>query len=160
MLKAVRLTHMYLGVFLAPSLLFFAFTGALQTFSLHESHMKGYTPPLWLLHLSQMHKNQTFWVPRRPVPPSAAPAIPKPAPASKPAAATPTPVPKPAAATPPMRDLHAPSPMKFFFVFVALGLFTTTLLGVYMSYKYNRNKFAVTATLIAGIVIPGILSFF
>jgi hypothetical protein len=150
MLKFVRLTHMYLGVFLAPSILFFAFTGALQSFSLHESHSANYTPPNWLVHMSQMHKNQTLHIPvRKPAPP-------------KPASATPAPAPKPVAAptTPAARDIHSPTPMKFFFVFVALGLIVSTCLGLYMSYKFNRNKVAVTATLAAGIAIPALLTLF
>jgi hypothetical protein len=152
MLKFVRLTHMYLGVFLAPSILFFAFTGALQSFSLHESHSANYTPPSWLVHMSQMHKNQTFYVPPRPTPP------PKPVSAAKlpPPAAKPTATPGQPAA----RDLHAPSPMKFFFVFVALGLVISTCLGLYMSYKFNRNKVAVTLTLVAGIAVPALLTLF
>jgi hypothetical protein len=147
MLKFARLTHMYLGVFLAPSILFFAFTGALQSFSLHESHSANYTPPSWLVHMSQMHKNQTFHIPvRKPAPPKAAAA---------------TSAPKPTPATPAAeRDIHSPSPMKFFFVFVALGLIVSTCLGLYMSYKFNRNKIAVTATLVAGIAIPALLTLF
>jgi len=31
LLKYLRLLHLYTGVFIAPALLFFAFTGALQT---------------------------------------------------------------------------------------------------------------------------------
>jgi len=148
MLKFVRLTHMYLGVFLAPSILFFAFTGALQSFSLHESHSANYTPPSWLVHMSQMHKNQTFHIPVR------KPALPKPA------SATPAPKPIAGPAAPTERDIHAPSPMKFFFVFVALGLIVSTCLGLYMSYKFNRDKIAVTATLVAGIAIPALLTLF
>jgi uncharacterized iron-regulated membrane protein len=152
MLKFARMTHMYLGVFLAPSILFFAFTGALQSFSLHESHSATYTPPRWLVHMSQMHKNQTFHVPVRP------PAPPKPTSAAKlpPAASRPAATP----ANPVERDIHAPSPMKFFFVFVALGLIVSTCLGLYMSYKFNRNKIAVTATLLAGIAVPALLTLF
>ena len=45
-LRYVRLTHLYLGVFIAPAILFFAFTGALQTFSLHETTRgSNYKPP-------------------------------------------------------------------------------------------------------------------
>jgi hypothetical protein len=50
--------------------------------------------------------------------------------------------------------------MKFFFVFVALGLIVSTCLGLYMSYKFNRNKIAVTATLLAGIAVPALLTLF
>ena len=142
LLKTVRLIHMYLGVFLAPSILFFAFTGALQSFSLHESHRANYTPPTWLLHLAQMHKNQTLEIPvKKPAPPTALQTAPPKPPAPKPAG-------------PPAKDIHAPSPMKFYFLFVALGLVVSTLLGLYMSYKFNRNRTAVTGTLLAGIIVP------
>jgi hypothetical protein len=142
LIKAVRLIHMYLGVFLAPSILFFAVTGALQSFSLHESHSANYTPPSWLVHLSQMHKNQTLEVPvKKPAPPNALQAAPAKPPAPKPVG-------------PPAKDIHAPSPMKFFFLFVALGLTVSTVLGLYMSYKFNRNRAAVNGTLLAGIIIP------
>jgi uncharacterized iron-regulated membrane protein len=36
-LKAIRLTHHYTGVFFAPTILFFAITGSLQMFGLHET---------------------------------------------------------------------------------------------------------------------------
>ncbi len=47
LLKYTRLVHLYLGVFITPALLFFAFTGALQTFSLHETTVAAATsrPP-------------------------------------------------------------------------------------------------------------------
>ena len=69
-LKYTRVTHLYLGVFTAPALLFFAFTGALQTFSLHETtHSSNYKPPAWAVTLAQIHKKQTSVVPVRKFPP-------------------------------------------------------------------------------------------
>jgi len=47
--------------------------------------------------------------------------------------------------------------MKIFFLMVAIGLFLSTVTGVYMTYKYNRNRFVLTGLLIAGIVIPLLL---
>ncbi len=47
--------------------------------------------------------------------------------------------------------------MKIFFLLVAIGLFTSTLTGIYMSYKFIRNKLVVTALLIAGTIIPLLL---
>ncbi len=45
-LRYTRLVHLYIGVFIAPALLFFALTGALQTFSLHETTRgSSYKPP-------------------------------------------------------------------------------------------------------------------
>src|ERR1700754_4472618 len=69
-LRAVRLIHLYLGVFTAPALLFFAFTGAMQTFSLHETTRgSNYKPPAWAVTLGQIHKKQTPVVPVRKLPP-------------------------------------------------------------------------------------------
>src|ERR1700735_5679183 len=77
LLKSIRLIHLYIGVFIAPALIFFAFTGALQTFSLHETTRgSSYKPPAWIVTLGQLHKKQTTVGPvRKPVPPEkAAPA--------------------------------------------------------------------------------------
>jgi hypothetical protein len=48
-------------------------------------------------------------------------------------------------------------PLKIFFVVVSLGLLTSTLTGIYMACKYDRNKVLVTALLLAGAVIPLVL---
>ena len=37
-LATVRLAHYYVGVFFAPWIIFFAFTGVLQVFKLHETY--------------------------------------------------------------------------------------------------------------------------
>jgi hypothetical protein len=157
-LKYVRLTHLYFGVFITPALLFFAFTGALQTFSLHETTRgSSYKPPAWAVTLGQIHKKQTPIVPpKRPQPAEAAPAHTdnpdKPhhgdaksadAPSAAQQQPTASPIPK-----------HNPLPLKIFFLIVAIGLFTSTLTGLYMSYKFIRNKALITALLLAGIIIP------
>src|SRR3982750_3650156 len=73
LLRYLRLIHLYTGVFIAPAVLFFAFTGALQTFSLHETTRgSSYKPPAWAVLLAQIHKKQTPVVPvRKPPPPGA-----------------------------------------------------------------------------------------
>jgi hypothetical protein len=151
LLRYTRLTHLYLGVFITPALIFFAITGALQTFSLHETTRgSSYKPPAWIVTLAQLHKKQTTVVPIRKLPPpekAAAPADKSQSSPSAPAQPTPA-VPKP-------RTL----PLKLFFLLVSIGLFTSTITGLYMSYKYLRNRVLVTAILIAGIVIPIILPF-
>jgi len=40
-MKSIRQSHFYLGLFFALSIIFFLFTGALQTFSLHEDKEPG-----------------------------------------------------------------------------------------------------------------------
>ncbi len=60
-LKQVRQLHLYLGTFFAPSILFFALTGALQLFGLHEGHPgEKYQPPAWVAKLGSIHKDQTI----------------------------------------------------------------------------------------------------
>src|SRR5580700_7720428 len=63
-LRFLRKVHLYIGIFTTPALLFFAFTGALQTFSLHETTQgSSYKPPAWIATLAQIHKKQTDIVP-------------------------------------------------------------------------------------------------
>src|ERR1700759_3804004 len=77
LLKYLRLVHLYIGVFITPAVLFFAFTGALQTFSLHETTRgSSYKPPAWAVVLGQIHKKQPPGLPARKPPPQARPAEP------------------------------------------------------------------------------------
>ncbi len=148
-LRYIRLTHLYLGVFITPALIFFAFTGALQTFSLHETTRgSSYKPPAWIVTLAQVHKKQTTVVPVRKLP---AP--------EKAAAPTDKSQPDAAAHQPPAVPKPHTLPLKIFFLVVSIGLFTSTATGLYMAYKYIRNRRLVTAVLIAGTVIPIILPF-
>src|ERR1700685_4580837 len=59
----LRKWHAYIGLLIAPSVLFFALTGILQIFNLHEAH-GGYHPALILEKLSVGHKDQEFEAPR------------------------------------------------------------------------------------------------
>jgi hypothetical protein len=147
-LKLTRKLHLYLGVFITPALLFFAFTGALQTFSLHETTQGStYKPPSWAVKLGQLHKKQTLEVPvRKPRPVADAPKADKPADNS--AAKAPE-----AAASKPKTHL----PMKIFFLLVAVGLLTSTLTGLYMAYRYGRNWIVITGLLLAGVIVPLLL---
>ena len=174
-LRLIRKTHLYFGLFISPALLFFAFTGALQTFSLHETTRgRDYTPPQWAVVWSQIHKKQT-WI----VPPHKAPPAPKPpATSGVGSQAGPTPASPADSTSPASRERPAPDsgaarktgdvptpgpearshlPLKIFFLLVSIGLFTSTLTGVTMAYKYERGKLLVTALLLAGAVIPLLL---
>jgi hypothetical protein len=160
LLKYIRLIHLYLGVFIAPALLFFAFTGALQTFSLHETTRgNSYKPPAWAVMLGQIHKKQTPIVPVRRVSSPDRPA--DKAASDKPRAAIQSPpdaAPKPAEV--PAPSSHNPLPLKIFFLLVAIGLFVSTLTGLYMSYKYIRNRPLVTALLLVGVIVPILFTIF
>jgi hypothetical protein len=158
-LKYLRLVHLYIGVFIAPALLFFAFTGALQTFSLHETTRgSSYKPPAWAVMLGQIHKKQTPIVPVRkpPLPDKQADkASPEKAQSSP---TPPTEAPKPTGEAAPKS--HNPLPLKYFFLLVSIGLFVSTLSGLYMSYKYIRNRRLITILLLAGIIVPVLLTVF
>jgi hypothetical protein len=154
MLKFLRKIHLYVGIFISPALLFFSFTGAVQTFNLHETTQgSSYTPPRWLVVLGQLHKKQTTDMPvRRPRLPS----VIESAPPDRQSAQN---------STQPKRSMEAPAPapapkrhlpMKIFFLLVAVGLAISTLTGIYMALKYSRPVL-VLALLFAGFVAPLIL---
>lgn len=169
LLKAARLIHLYLGVFITPALIFFAFTGFIQTFSLHETTRgSDYKPPAILAELGQLHKKQTLVLPARRQPPPTATPTPG---AAQPDAGTPGKphregdTPRPDAAAP-ARPADAPPakaknllPMKLFFALVSVGLFISSVTGLYMSYKYIRNAALITALWIAGIILPVLLTY-
>ncbi len=163
LLRVLRKLHLYLGVFTAPALLFFAFTGALQTFSLHETTQgSSYKPPVWITSLAQLHKKQTAEVPvRRPRPDAPRPGAPpdhseRSAAKAAPSSAPPESANQQSAADPaPKPKSHLP--MKLFFLFVAVGLFLSTLTGIYMAYRYSRNRLLITGLLFAGAGLPLLL---
>lgn len=134
----VRKAHLYVGVFIAPVILFFAATGMLQILSLHQSS-PGYTAPVLLQRLGSLHKDQVFGAPHRP--PEAKPA--------KPPEGPPRPPPRPIG---PVRWI-----LKGFFECVGAGLILNTLMGLYMAYKINRNAWLTGGLFAAGIVVPVIL---
>ncbi|MES2405072.1 MAG: PepSY domain-containing protein [Pseudomonadota bacterium] len=143
-LKVFRTLHLYLGVFSAPALLFFAFTGALQSLDLHEAARgSDYEPPTWLASMAHMHKKQSFEVPAKRKPPN-------------------TPVVEAPARTDakPPAPRHSPWPMKAFFVLVALSLLFSTLTGVCMGWRYTRHRRRYGVLLAAGIVVPALLMLF
>jgi len=173
-LKFIRLIHLYLGVFIAPALLFFAFTGALQTFSLHETTRgSSYKPPAWAVMLAQIHKKQTPIVPVRKPAPTEKPAdkninkkvdknvpesmsTPEPHPPDSGSSSSPSQAPKPFDETAPKP--HNTLPLKLFFLLVSIGLFVSTFSGLYMCYKFVRNRNLITATLLAGVILPILLT--
>lgn len=140
-LHYTRYIHLYFGVFISPALIFFAITGALQTFSLHETTRgSSYKPPAWIATLAQVHKKQNTTVPVRKLQP--VPASPAESAGNKPESPANTP-----------RKKNA-LPLKIFFLLVSVGLFTSTVSGIYMSYRYVRNKPLISFLLVAGTLIP------
>ncbi|HEX4165831.1 MAG TPA: hypothetical protein VHZ55_10195 [Bryobacteraceae bacterium] len=139
--RRIRDLHLYLGTFFAPAILFFAFTGSLQTFGLHEHHDgQAYQPPAWIVRLARIHKDQT-----KELPP------PRPEPGDRPREQRRPPAGRPAAQ---QGDRTATTVMKWFVLLMAVGLATTTLLGIYMAYAFTQNKRVTSILLAAGVVLP------
>lgn len=136
-MSSIRLWHNYIGILIAPSVMFFALTGALQIFGLHESH-GSYEPPLLIEKLSSVHKDQVFAQKHH----------------DEHEAATGG----PQAATPPEEHEDTPALgtvlLKCFFLFVALALTVSTSLGLWMGLTHFKRKRTGWWLLLAGIVLP------
>jgi hypothetical protein len=139
------------AVLRADDSFFFAITGGLQMFGLHEAARgSSYVAPNILVCLSQLHKKGTLYLPPRKVaPPNSAKS--DGAKLEGPKLETP----KPAQAPLPPNSLS----MKIFFAATALALTVSTCSGLMMGWGYARRKSIVLLTLAAGIVSPAILFF-
>jgi uncharacterized iron-regulated membrane protein len=140
-MASIRTWHTYLGILIAPSVLFFALTGALQLFSLHEAH--GTYHPLPVIEkLASVHKDQVYALGHHEEPPPEAPA---------------------AGAHPPAPAEHEDEPaigtplLKWYFLVVALGLATSTVLGLWMGLTHIRHKRTGWWLLAIGVVVPLVL---
>ena len=135
-MRRARELHLYLGTFFAPAILFFAFTGALQTFSFHEGRPgETYQPPQWLRVLAQVHKKQTAALPPgRPAQPERREAPRRPE------------VKRPVSL--------ATLALRWFTLLMSLGLMATTALGIYMAFKFNPGRRLIWVLLVAGTVLP------
>jgi hypothetical protein len=147
----IRRWHSYIGLFIAPSVLFFALTGAVQLYSLHEAH-GGYHPPATLEKLSSVHKDQVFA-------PSHHHAAPPPDSGSqgsdRSTAAAPV-------AADEDDDKVGPSTLalKAFFLVVALSLVLSSAFGLWMGLTQTRPRRLAWLLVLAGTLIPVALLLF
>jgi hypothetical protein len=147
LMTTVRQWHSYMGLFIAPSVLFFSLTGAVQLFSLHETH-GDYKPPAVIEKLSSVHKDQVFA-------PSdhhgnEAPETD----AAKPGSGT------PADADEGDKDRLSTLILKWFFLVVALCLAVSTAFGLWMGLTQTRRKSLSWLLVVAGALMPlGLLVF-
>jgi hypothetical protein len=134
-LRTLRQWHHYIGVFLAPAVLFFAFSGLIQVLGWQDQ--RNPPPAPWVSAIAGIHKKQ---------------ALPKPRPAE--------PARKPAAARPAGGEDHdhdAFSPLKIFALLVAIGLFTTTLIGLTIALGTRNLRRPALIALGLGVVVPVVL---
>ena len=134
----IRQLHIYTSVFVAPSLLFFALTGAFQTFRVPDEP----SAPVLLQKLARAHKDDVFAL--KPPPKAKKPEAP-----AKAAEAKPPEKPKP--------KNPATERVKWFFAAISVLVMTTTLFGLWMALAYSRRKLPIWILLIAGIAAPIIL---
>ena len=132
-LALIRQCHVYVSVFVAPTLLFFALTGALQTFRIPDQK----EAPVVLQKLARVHKDDVFAV--------------KPPRARKPEGGH--------EARPAEKPAPAPSTerLKWFFSIASVAIAVTTLLGLWMALAYHKRRALMWALLIAGIAAPVLL---
>lgn len=131
--RLLRQIHLWLGVFFAPAILFFAVTGGLQELKLHEAH-GDYTPAPIVEKLGQVHIHQKFAVrPQRQGPAPAQAAAPR--------------------ATPPAPEASVVA-SRWFFTATAVGLVATTLLGLWIGVVQARQKTLALILLGAGSLLP------
>jgi hypothetical protein len=143
----IRQWHAYIGLFIAPGVLFFAITGALQLFGLHEAH-GGYRPVPVVEKLSSVHKDQVFALgEHHSAPQSNAPA----------GEAPPDMGLAPGVDDDNDRPAVSTLVLKGFFFLEALALSVSTLFGLWMSLVQRpRNPFS-WVLLATGSAIPIIL---
>ena len=133
-LRQLRQFHLWFGMLIAPAVLFFAFSGMLQTFDFHETQ-GGVAPPKWIAVIAQLHKKQAM---PRPRPPRAEGEAPK---APKDGAARPAP-PK------------SPLPLKVFVGIMSIGLMLSTFLGIAIAMSLRASRRTSILMLVLGTVLP------
>jgi hypothetical protein len=143
-MASVRRWHSYIGLFIAPSVLFFALTGAAQLFSLHEAHGK-YQPPALVEKLSSVHKDQVFAFGDHHAQADSEPSAGKPAADAGTRAGNEDDGDEPAIST---------YLLKGFFLLVALSLAVSTAFGLWMGLTQTLRKRTHWVLVIAGSLIP------
>ncbi len=145
---SLRISHTYISAFITPMVLFFALSGTLQIFSLHEAH-GGYVPPAFLAAIGRLHKDQALALPAKHSRPAHTGTEGAPAGAGAPDAG------------PPMnhseRKPIAVYALKWLFALEAVGLVATTLFGVVIGLTHAKRKRTTLILLIVGTVLPAIL---
>lgn len=115
---ALRRTHLYLGCFFAPLLLFFVGTGWYQT--MNPDRRKGpgeaeaIVDRLRSVHADSLLPNATA-------------------------------------------NTYATKPFRYFVAVMATALIATTILGIILAFRFNRNKWLVSGSLILGLIVPCLL---
>jgi hypothetical protein len=141
--SGLRLAHSYASAFIAPTIVFFALSGALQVLDLHKAH-GGYEPSPLIAAMARIHKDQIL-APDLP-PPGAGPPGFGPKDFGPPRGAE--------GGRPKPHMTLATKLLKGLFVFEALTLVATTLLGVWIGATHPKRARTFWIILAAGVLIP------
>ena len=155
-----RQIHNLLAAFFAPAILFFAFSGALQTFSLHENKGGGpYQPPAWIVALASVHKDQHLPYPKPPPKTQGAAAQGEGAQdQGAPGKGAHGPEAHKAPAAHPQKHRSA-LPLKIFVLAVAIGLIATALIGLYIGLSNRVTRRNTVIMMALGTLLPVALLF-
>lgn len=141
-MRSVRQLHNYFAIFFAPAIIFFAFSGALQTLGLHESDDPAHAPATWIKLIASVHKDQR-------IPPTSEPA--------RPLAHAPDG--DHHEKHPPQETGPSPVPLKAFVILLSLGLITSAGLGVTIALQNPLTRQTSLILLGIGTVLPILLLF-
>jgi hypothetical protein len=140
----IRKLHTYVGMLIAPTVIFMAATGVIQIYGLHEAH-PGYAPAPVIEKLGMVHKNQVYAAGRHGPPAGAQPA--GGAPGGGPAGA---------------REEHEQKPatalLKAFFAVASIGLIFSTGTGVWLALQQRPRRKTYALLLLVGALVPVILA--
>jgi hypothetical protein len=142
-LLTIRQLHACIGMLIAPSVIFFASTGLLQIYNLHEAH-GSYAPAPLVEKLSAVHKDQVFKLDDHGGPPTSSQAGPPSAGGD--------------AAPPPEVKHHKPKAavtlLKAYFASVAAALIVSTLAGIWIALGSGFRRWTYVGLLALGTAIP------
>ncbi len=139
-MRKLRQFHLYIGVFFAPAILFFAISGGLQTFRLQQaSGWDGAPPPQWMAWVASVHVDQRKLV-------------------AEPEAAKKAPAPVDPAKLAERKAKAAKAlPMKIFTAALATALAFSVLLGAAIALSMKSTRRVATIMLVTGSVLPLLL---
>lgn len=150
----IRRLHLYLGTLFAPAILFFSFSGILQTIGLHEAEdPSAPRPAAWIVAIASLHKEQHLPLPKKPADATALAGMHAGQAGLGNHAAEPT---------VPGTDAHEAEPkqsvgqtiLKAFVVLMALGLIVSAALGIFIAVNNARTRRIAVLMLAAGTTLP------
>jgi phosphotransferase system glucose/maltose/N-acetylglucosamine-specific IIC component len=153
----LRRLHLYLGTLFAPSIILFAFSGALQVLGLHEAEdAEAAQPPAWIVTMASLHKDQHLPRPKTHKTPAAITQMR--AEHAQQAAHSPEHAgegnhadarPEPDAAAKLSQTL-----LKAFVLLMAIGLIVSAALGIFIAVKNDRTRRVAWIMVALGILLP------